>query len=63
MSHSCHHCGKPTEGGKVLMPGETKPTRLGMCRACWDYIGSPAANKDGATMKNRIEMEEKVNND
>ncbi len=58
-SHICHHCGKPTEGALVLMPGETTPTRMEMCHACWDYIGSPAANQDGATMKNRIEMERK----
>ena len=55
--HLCHHCGCPTEGASVLMPGETEPMRLEMCQACWDYIGSPAANLPGATMKNRIAME------
>ncbi len=57
--HICHHCGKPTEGALVLMPGETKPTRMEMCQACWDYVGSPAAQQEGATMKNRIAMERK----
>jgi len=55
--HCCHHCGIPTDGGQVLMPGEVVPTRLKMCQECWDYIGSPAAQQEGATMKNRIKME------
>lgn len=58
--YCCHHCGKPTTGGEIMMPGETEPTHLEMCQACWDYIGSPAANQEGATMKNRIEMERKL---
>ena len=55
--HICHHCATPTLGALVVMPGETKPTRLDMCQSCWDWIGSPAAAQMGATMKNRIEME------
>ena len=55
--HCCHHCGTPTEGALVLMPGESKPTRLKMCQGCWAYIGSPAAAQPRATMKNRIKME------
>ena len=42
------------------MPGETVPTHLEMCQACWDYIGSEAANLPGATMKNRLKMERKL---
>lgn len=55
--HICNHCEKPTVGALVLMPGEIKPTRMKMCQECWDYIGSPAAQQEGATMKNRVEME------
>ena len=56
--HICHHCGKPTDGVLVMMPGETIATRIKMCQECWDYIGSSAAQQEGATMKNRIEMEQ-----
>lgn len=59
LFHACHHCGTPTTGALVLMPGETEPTRMEMCQKCWDYIGSPAAGQEGATMKNRIKMERK----
>ena len=55
MSYACHHCGTPTNGrpigsmnGKAIMQ---------MCQGCEDYIGSPAARQEGATMKNRIKME------
>ena len=59
-SHLCHHCGTPTMGVLVLTPGEAVMTRLEMCQKCWDYIGSEAAAQEGATMKNRIEMERKL---
>lgn len=52
--HICHHCGTPTEGA-LMKEGH----RIKMCQGCWDYIGSPAANQEGATMKNRIQMERK----
>lgn len=58
MSYCCPKCGTPTDGAEVLMPGETVPTKIEMCQMCWDYIGSPAANLPGATMKNRIQMEQ-----
>ncbi len=58
--HICHHCGKPTNGANVLMPGQTVVTNIKMCQECWDYIGSKAAALPGATMKNRIEMEKKL---
>lgn len=56
--HICNHCGKPTEGA-FYTEDMGKIIRLEMCQACWDYIGSPAAQQDGATMKNRIKMERK----
>jgi len=56
--HICHHCGTPTIGA-FYVRGCGKDIRLKMCQACWDYIGSPTAQQEGATMKNRIEMERK----
>lgn len=50
----CPHCGTPTEGKVIGMMGK-KVTRE-MCQECRDYIGSPAAQQEGATMKNRREM-------
>ena len=53
--HICHHCGTPTTG---------TPAKYGihfnMCPDCYNYIGSPAAQLPGATMKNRFEMERKI---
>jgi len=63
--HNCPHCGKPTIGAFYIKDthyfyDEEKIVRLEMCRECWDYIGSPAAQQEGATMKNRIEMEKRL---
>lgn len=57
MLHICPHCGKPTEGAFYIRD-LGKDIRLDMCQECWDYIGSPAAQQEGATMKNRIKMEQ-----
>ena len=54
-SYCCPHCGAPTTGRQIGFVGK-KPV-MTMCQACEDYIGSPAAHQEGATMKNRIEME------
>lgn len=54
--HNCPHCGKPTEGA-FYIKDLGKTIRLDMCQECWDYIGSPAAQQEGATMRNRVEME------
>lgn len=55
--HICHHCGKPTIGA-FYIKDSGKVIRLKMCQECWDYIGSSAAQQEGATMKNRIQMEQ-----
>ena len=54
MMYSCPYCKTPTEGvdGKWGIHFE-------MCQGCYDYIGSEAAQQEGATMQNRIEMERK----
>ena len=54
--HICHHCGTPTIGA-FYTKDLGKTIRIKMCQDCWDYIGSPASQQEGATMKNRIEME------
>ena len=53
----CPHCGTPTKGKVIGMMG--KKVIREMCQECSDYIGSPAANLPGATMKNRREMQKK----
>lgn len=53
--YCCPHCGIPTTGRVIGMIG--KKVIREMCQACEDYIGSPAAQQEGATMNNRIEME------
>ena len=53
--HICPHCGMPTKGKVIGMIGK-KVVRK-MCQACKDYIGSPAAQQEGAAMKNRRAME------
>ena len=55
--YPCPHCGIPMTGKTIGLIGK-KPVRE-MCQACEDYIGSPAAQQEGATMNNRIEMERK----
>ena len=55
--HICPHCGKPTIGA-FYIEDLGKVIRLKMCQECWDYIGSPAAQQEGATMNNRIQMEQ-----
>lgn len=55
MMYPCPHCGIPTTGRVIGMIG--KKVIRQMCQACEDYIGSPAAQQNGATMKNRIAME------
>lgn len=52
----CPHCGIPTNGKVIGMIG--KKVIREMCQGCKDYIGSPAAQQEGATMKNRIKMEQ-----
>ena len=52
----CPHCGTPTTGTVIGMVGKKEIKE--MCQACEDYIGSPAAQQEGATMDNRIEMEQ-----
>lgn len=53
--YNCSHCGTPTKGKVIGMIG--KKVIREMCRGCEEYIGSPAAQQQGATMGNRIEME------
>lgn len=53
--YPCPHCGTPTTGKVIGLIGK-KPVRT-MCQECEDYIGSPAAQQEGATMDNRIEMQ------
>ena len=55
--YNCQHCGTPTKGKVIGMVG--KKVVKEMCQGCKDYIGSPAAQQEGATMNNRIEMEQK----
>ena len=55
--YNCQHCGTPTKG-KVIGKVGTKDIKE-MCQGCKDYIGSMAAQQEGATMNNRIEMERK----
>ena len=50
--HNCPHCGIPTMG-----VGHPEGPYFEMCQDCYNYIGSPAAQQEGATMNNRIEME------
>ncbi len=51
----CPHCGTPTRGRIIGMVG--KKVVREMCQGCKDYIGSPAAQQEGATMNNRFEMQ------
>ena len=53
----CPHCGTPTKGKVIGMVG--KKVVKEMCKGCEDYIGSPAAQQEGASMENRFEMERK----
>jgi hypothetical protein len=53
--HLCPHCGTPTKGVHAKYG-----IHFEMCRDCYDYIGSPAAQLPGATMKNRREMQAKL---
>lgn len=55
--YPCRHCGTPTKGKVVGMIGKTDVRE--MCKACENYIGSPAAQQEGATMNSRIKMERK----
>ncbi len=55
--YACPYCGTPTTGRIIGMKGK-KLIRT-MCQGCENYIGSPAAQQEGATMQNRIEMEQK----
>ena len=50
--HCCPHCGVPTEGTDCK-----DGIHFDMCPDCYAYIGSPAAQLPGATMKNRRAME------
>lgn len=59
--YCCPHCGTPTTGRVIGLMGK-KPVKT-MCKECEEYIGSPAAQQEGATMNNRIEMERKMNYD
>jgi len=56
--YNCPHCGTPTKG-KVIGAIGTKLIKE-MCQGCKDYIGSPAAQQEGATMNNRFEMERRI---
>lgn len=56
--YPCPHCGTPTKGRIIGLNGP-KPIKT-MCKGCEDYIGSPAAQQEGATMNNRLEMERKL---
>lgn len=53
--YCCPHCGTPMTGRTIGMMRKKKIRK--MCQACEDYIGSPAAQQDGATMNNRRAME------
>ena len=55
--YPCPHCGTPTKGKVIGMIG--KKVIKEMCQGCEDYIGSPTAQQEGATMNNRFEMERK----
>lgn len=55
--HICHHCGTPTHGTPA-----NYGIHFNMCPDCFHYIGSPAAQLPGATMKNRREMQKKYEN-
>lgn len=55
--YSCPYCRTPTDG--ALMKDNVH--RYKMCQGCLDYIGSPAAQQEGATMQNRIKMERQYN--
>ncbi|MEE9302883.1 MAG: hypothetical protein V3U84_03765 [Thiotrichaceae bacterium] len=55
--YACPHCGTPTKGRVIGMIGKKVVKK--MCQGCEDYIGSPAAQQEGATMSNRFEMERK----
>ena len=55
--YPCPHCGTPTKGRVIGMVG--KKVTKEMCKDCEKYIGSPAAQQEGATMNNRFEMERK----
>lgn len=55
--YACPYCGVPTTGRIIGKKG--KKMLYTMCKSCEDYIGSPAAQQEGATMQNRIEMEKK----
>ena len=58
--YCCPHCGKPTTDRVIGMIGVIgKKIVRTMCKECEEYIGSPAAQLPGATMKNRIEMQAK----
>ncbi len=59
LQYNCPHCGKPMAGTVIGKVGNK--ISYEMCQACEDYIGSPAAQQKGATMKNRIEMQRKYN--
>lgn len=56
--YTCPYCGVPTTGRIIGMIG--KMNIYTMCKSCDAYIGSPAAQQEGATMQNRIEMEKKL---
>jgi len=58
--HICNHYGTPTIGA-FYCKDLGKTIRLQMCQECRDYIGSPAAQQEGATMMNRKTAAEKVN--
>lgn len=53
--YACPYCGTPTEGQVIGMQG--KKLLRTMCAGCEAYIGSPAAQQEGAMMQNRIHME------
>ncbi|HDY88654.1 MAG TPA: hypothetical protein ENH82_11170 [bacterium] len=55
--YNCHHCGTPTKGKVIGFVGKREIRE--MCQGCEEYIGSPAAQQEGATMGNRIKMERK----
>ncbi len=57
-SYACPHCGTPTTGNCIGYAGKYRV--MEMCAKCEAYIGSEAAQQEGATMKNRFEMERKL---
>ncbi len=59
-SYACQHCGKPTTGRCIGYQGKKRV--MEMCKGCEAYIGSEAAQQEGATMKNRFEMERRIKN-